>query len=142
MKRKTILISAIIATIMVVSLVSFNLWTSDSKKSHSNSSSLVYRVGSFDLNTTIVNGSINKITKLDDRNSILVEMGSFNQGYLIIQTPKILFKALNDDYDNLFFIILLDNEETSYEQVDPETIKIVFPNDSKEIEIVGTSKLN
>lgn len=104
--------------------------------------SFTYQIDSFEVSVTIANGSINKITKLDDTNSIFIEMSSFNQGYLITHIPRTMLKALNDDYSKFSFFVISDGEETVYEQIDPETIKINFENNTGEIEIVGISKLN
>lgn len=152
MKNKTFLILGVIAIVIAASLVSFNLLNLNQKETEeqeiekSKSDSAIhyftYQIDSFEVPTTIVNGSINTITKNDDTNSILVEITTLNQGYLIIQIPKTMLKALNDDYSKFYFIIISDGEETSYEQIDAETIKINFKHNAKKIEIIGASQPN
>lgn len=137
MKNKLYLISGIAASIIIISFISFNLLTSDHGEIK-----FTYQIDSFKVPTTIVNGSINKITKHNDTNSILIEMNSSNQGYLIIQIPKTMLKALNDDYSKFYFFVISDGKETSYEQIDSETIKINFKKYTKKIEIAGASRLN
>lgn len=104
--------------------------------------SSTYQIDSFEVSTTIINGSINSITKLDDSNSILVELSPFNDGNLIIKIPKTMLKTIDDDYSKFSFFILTDGEETPYEEIDSETIKINFQNYTKKIEIIGASRLN
>ncbi len=152
MKKRVFLILAVAAIIITTSLVSFSWLNADHKKTEEPDSektksdfvsrSFTYQIDSFEVPTTIVNGSINAITKIDHTNSILVEITPFNQGYLIIQIPKTMLKALNDDYSKFYFIVLSYGEETLYEQIDSETIKINFQNDTKKIEIVGASQPN
>jgi|CXWL01.1.fsa_nt_gi hypothetical protein len=151
-KNKQFLIFGIVAIIFAVSFVLINFVISDKIEIRENDLqklnpesvgvSSSYPIGSFKISTTIINGSINSITKLDDSNSILVEINSINQGDLTIKIPKTMLKAINDDYSKFFFFVLSDDEETNYEQIDPETIKINFQNNTKKIEIIGASRLN
>lgn len=135
-----------------MSFISINFIISDDIKNKENDlptlnpdfieRSTIYQIGSFEIYATIVNGSINSITKLDDYNSIFVEISPFDQGDLTIKIPKTMLKAINDDYSKFSFFVLSDGEETIYEQIDFETIKINFQNNTKKIEILGTSRLN
>lgn len=101
-----------------------------------------YQIDSFEISTIIINGSINSITKRDDTNSILVEIDPIDQGNLTIKIPKTMLKPLNDDYSKFLFFVLSDGEEITYEQLDSETIKINFKNNTQKIEIIGASRLN
>lgn len=151
MMKTIFIIFGVAAIIVAASLVSLSLLNSDRQETKDHDSekkldpaprSFTYQIDSFEVPTTIVNGSINKITKLDEANSILVEITSSDQGYLIIQIPKTMLKALNDDYTKFYFFVISNDEETPYEQIDSETIKINFEKDTKKIEIVGASRLN
>lgn len=148
MNNKIFLIIGIAAAFVTLFLILFASSISDTMTidQHDSKSttlrSFTYRIDSFDIPTTIEGGSIRNITKLNHTNSILIEMDSFDSGYLIIKVPKTALQALNDDYSKFEFIVLSDNEEVTHEKIDPETIKINFEKNTKEIEIVGTSRLN
>lgn len=150
MKNKQFLIFGIVAIILIIILIDFvisdKMEIKDNDLQTQNSDSLegthTYHIDSFEISTTVINGSIHSITKLDDSNSILVEIDPFDQGNLTIKIPKTMLKAINDDYSKFSFFVLSDGEEITYEQIDSETIKINFQNNTKKIEILGTSRLN
>lgn len=151
MTNKKFLIFGIVAIIITISFFLLDLHISDRAETKSGSKTLnpdsiprssTYQIDSFEISTTIINGSINSITKLDDSNSILVELSPFNDGNLIIKIPKTMLKAIDNDYSKFFFLILSDGEEIPYELIDTETTKINFQNHTKKIEIIGASRLN
>lgn len=152
MKNKQFLIFGTIAIILTISFVLINLIISEKIENKENDlptlnpdsieGSAIYQIGSFEISTLIINGSINSVTKFDEYNLIFVEISPFDKGSLTIKIPKNILEAINDDYSKFSFFVLSDGEETIYEQIDSETIKINFQNNTKKIEILGTSRLN
>ena len=148
MKNKPIIFGTA-ATIIIVSIFLVNFMNSgkieipnNSPNPDHNSKSSIYTVDSLQVSTKTINGSINNITKINDSNSIVVEINPLDKGYLLIKIPQKMLKAINDDYTKFSFFVISDGEETAYEQLDSETIKINFQNDTRKIEIIGASRLN
>ncbi len=105
--------------------------------------------GTFDVGYMIKGGELIKIEIIPENFSLLAEISTNTNGYLILELPneQILSEKM-DGSDERFIILIYETDEddvgieTSYEEIgstsNTRTIKIPFDIGDKKIEIIGT----
>ena len=107
--------------------------------------SSLYDILDYDIGYDIENGEI-LVMNLDiDTTSLIIEIISFDDGFVELTIPRGLVDATFDDEDDIFFV-LIDGSEADYLEIDSadssRTLIIPFFTDDEEIEILGTSVLS
>ena len=105
--------------------------------------------GTFDVGYMMKGGQLTKIELIPENFSLLAEISTNTNGYIILELPKeqVLSEKM-DGSDERFIILIYETDEdeigieTSYEEIDStsntRTIKIPFDVGDKKIEIIGT----
>ncbi|QLH04305.1 hypothetical protein C5F49_02465 [Nitrosopumilus oxyclinae] len=117
-------------------LVSFNLVYAEAS---------LYDILDYDVGYDIENGEI-LVMNLDvDSTSLIIEIVSFDDGFIELNIPRGLIDATFDDEDDIFFV-LIDGTESDYLEINSadntRTLIIPFYTNDQEIEILGTSVLS
>ncbi|MBT8243428.1 MAG: hypothetical protein HKP34_07015 [Nitrosopumilus sp.] len=117
-------------------LVSFNLVYAEAS---------LYDILDYDVGYDIENGEI-LVMNLDvDTTSLIIEIISFDDGFIELNIPRGLIDATFDDEDDIFFV-LIDGTESDYLEINSadntRTLIIPFYTNDQEIEILGTSVLS
>ena len=101
------------------------------------------RVSTFDLTTSLSNGSVKSIDVDAEFDSIIltVETSETRDGELIITLPRALIDSKYDSADDEF-IVLVNGEEADFDETSTtsteRTLKIPVPAGAEEVEIIGT----
>jgi len=85
-------------------------------------------------------GTIHDIYPNTEYSSLVIKMKSTEQGMLSIALPRDVIDAKIEDMDDSFYV-LVDEEEVDFDEVATSvdrTISVWFPEDTDEIEIMGT----
>lgn len=94
----------------------------------------------FNVDYTISNGKVVKISHDAQATSLIINLATLENGELTISVPRMLLDSKIGNYDEDFFV-LLDGEETDFEETIASidrTLTITFPKGAEEIEIIGT----
>ena len=106
--------------------------------------------GSFDVGYSIIGGELEDITLNQDHYSLLVEITSNTNGYVILKLPRENIDAKINDNEDEIFIVLVSNSgvnaddftEVEFKEVevgpDFRTLRIELQEGDKWIEIIGT----
>ena len=89
-----------------------------------------------DIFYKITGGQVLKIIPDTESTSLIIQIETFSDGYLLITLPKTVIDTSEGD-----FFVLVDGEETVFyaeQTTDSWTLRIPFYNGSEEIEIIGT----
>ncbi|NWJ56300.1 PEFG-CTERM sorting domain-containing protein [Marine Group I thaumarchaeote] len=65
-----------------------------------------------------------------DNNSIIFYIDASDDGLLVVSPPKSVQEGI--------FMVLVDGEESNDVEIDGNTVTVMFPAGTKEIEIIGT----
>ena len=104
----------------------------------------LYDILDYDVGYDIENAEI-LVMNLDiDFTSLIIEIVSFDDGFIELNIPRDLLDATFDDADDIFFVFI-DGIESDYLEIDSSestrTLIIPFFINDEEIEILGTSAL-
>lgn len=105
----------------------------------------LYDILDYDVGYDIENGEI-LVMNLDvDTTSLIIEIVSFDDGFIELNIPRGLVDATFDDEDDIFYV-LIDGTESDYLEINSadntRTLIIPFYTNDQEIEILGTSVLS
>ncbi|MDX1441143.1 MAG: PEFG-CTERM sorting domain-containing protein [Nitrosopumilaceae archaeon] len=95
---------------------------------------------SVDLKHEITGGQVKSMTADGSTNSLIIEIDSTEDGQISVTLPRDVIDAKVGDKDDYFFV-LVDNEETEFEETTTateRTVTVKFPAGTGIIEIVGT----
>ncbi len=98
----------------------------------------------YNIPYNITNSTIDEIIPYCESNSLVIRITSNDSGTLVIDIPRDLLDMKHEDKDKEF-IILVDGEETSYNETGHAQSReygILLSSGSKEIEIIGTFGLS
>jgi len=102
----------------------------------------LYDVLDYDVGYDIENGEILVMDLDADFTSLVIEIVSYDDGFIELNLPRGLLDATFDNEDDIFFI-LIDGTESDYLEVESSastrTLIIPFFTNDQEIEILGTS---
>ena len=74
--------------------------------------------------------------------SLVLKIETESDGYITLAIPREVLDSLDDAGDDTDFIVLVDDEEADYEEVDSDdstrTLDITFPEGASQVEIIGT----
>jgi len=105
----------------------------------------IYGILDYDLDYDIENGELLAMDLDVDFTSLIVEIVSYDDGFVELDIPRGLLDATFDGEDDVFFV-LIDGTESEYVEVDSSTtvrsLIIPFFTSDQEIEILGTKVLS
>ncbi len=87
----------------------------------------------------IFGGEANEILYDKDSNSLIVLFEESEKGYIQIIIPIGLLHSV--DQSPFTYFVMVDGEEVTFEQLSPIILKIQFEEGTKQIEIIGTSRI-
>ena len=97
--------------------------------------------GTFDVKYSILGGTVQKIV-LDTDFTIIVQISSTDEGYLIVELPRAVIGAEKQNGVDDTFIVLIDGVDVAYNQTDfdfvSRVIKVNFEQGDSDIKIFGT----
>jgi len=98
--------------------------------------------GTFDIGYTIRGGTVENISVEPENFGLLVKINSLDDGKIILELPRKVIDAEKQNGDNIEFIILIDNIQTTYVEstTNSEVREIIinFEEGDSEIQIIGT----
>jgi predicted secreted protein with PEFG-CTERM motif len=98
--------------------------------------------GTFDLKYTIRGGTVESIEIEPENLGLLVKINSSDNGKIILELPRESIDAEKQNGQDETFIILIDNNQTTYEEIESDstvrTIEINFEKGDSKIQIIGT----
>ena len=78
----------------------------------------------------IANGMMTSAVVNTDNNSIIFYIDASDDGLLVVSPPKSVQEGI--------FMVLVDGEESNDVEIDGNTVTVMFPAGTEEIEIIGT----
>jgi len=98
--------------------------------------------GTFDLKYTISRGTVESIQIEPENLGLLIKINSLDDGKINVELPRESIDAEKQNGDDEKFIILIDDSQTTYEEIQSDstvrTIVIDFEKGDSEIQIIGT----
>jgi predicted secreted protein with PEFG-CTERM motif len=98
--------------------------------------------GTFDIGYAIRGGTIENMSVEHENFGLLVKINSSDDGKIILELPRKIIDAEKQNGDNIEFIILIDNIQTTYVEstVNSEVREVIinFEEGDSEIQIIGT----
>jgi predicted secreted protein with PEFG-CTERM motif len=98
--------------------------------------------GTFNVKYTISGGTVESIQIEPENLGLLVKINSLYDGRIILELPKESIDAEKQNGEDEKFIILIDDAQTTYEQIQSDSavrvIGIDFEKGNSEIQIIGT----
>ena len=98
--------------------------------------------GTFDIKYTIRGGTVESIEIEPENLGLLVKINSLDNGKIILELPRESIDAEKQNGKDEKFIILIDNSQTTYEEIESDSIVriigINFEKGDSEIQIIGT----
>lgn len=95
----------------------------------------------YDLTYGISGGVITQIFPDEEAKSLIIQIDSISNGTLSIKLPREVIDAKFGEEDDEFFVVI-DGLEVDFDETktgNERTITVDFPEDTEEIEIIGTS---
>ena len=98
--------------------------------------------GTFDVEYTIKGGTLESMTVDSNNFAITIKIESTDEGTITLDLPREFIDAKKQDGKDEVFIVLIDNIETIYEELDSNqiqrTITVNFEEGDSTIDIIGT----
>ncbi|MBI5698587.1 MAG: PEFG-CTERM sorting domain-containing protein, partial [Thaumarchaeota archaeon] len=85
---------------------------------------------------------VTQATANADTKSLVLKIETESDGYITLAIPREVLDSLDDAGDDTDFIVLVDDEEADFEEVDSDdstrTLDITIPEGASQVEIIGT----
>ena len=98
--------------------------------------------GTFDVEYTIKGGTLESMAVDSNNFAITIKIKSIDEGTLTLDLPREFIDAKKQDGKDEVFIVLIDNIETIYEELDSNqiqrTITVNFEEGDSTIDVIGT----